>query len=733
MAELHDVSPFLLPAAEASPLGASTERGPVDGPPVIESLSLDELRSRVRELYDAHRAVDRERQALHEARQMLEAERRAFLEQHEGALRRSEQRLRTIFETEPECVKVISAEGDLLEINEAGLAMFDAASVAELKSHSLRALIEPGYRDAFAAMHARVLKGETGVLEFEMRSLRGRRRWVETHATSMLDEESQQRVVLSICRDVTAQKQSVKALLRNQTIVRQISNTLPLGFLVIDDRTARVLHVNQQFCDLFHISDQLDAIRSGAISGKEMMQRCGEIMLDPELIAASCIELGEPENRRVVEDEIRCIDDRTIRRFSTQIRDEADRYVGRFYLFEDISERRREEVERARLEGQLHQAMKMQSVGRLAGGVAHDFNNMLGVIIGHSEIAMRAVSDRDPVHGDLTAIHRAAERSAALTRQLLAFASKQTVAPKHLDLNDVVRSAFDMLQRLISEDICLQLQPQPDLWPVRIDPSQVDQILTNLCVNARDAIANVGTITITTTNCTVRSGDGTKSPDARPGDFVRLSVRDDGCGMAADVVAQIFEPFFTTKRLGMGTGLGLATVYGTVKQSDGFIAVDSAPQRGTTFEIYLPRATNGDDIAPAAHTSAPVERGRETVLVVEDEPAILLLVSHILQAQGYSVLRANSPQEAVDTAARHPGGIALLLTDVIMPEMNGRDLAALLQKSNPGIRALFMSGYTSDVIARHGVLADGVSFLQKPFSIDALATKVRETLDRRSS
>ncbi len=729
MNQPHDVSPFVLPALEASPLGSPGHRHDIEDPAALAALSPDELRSRVLELYDAQRVVEHERQALERARRTLEIDRRAFQEHHESALRRSEQRLRTIFETEPQCLKVISAEGDLLEINEAGLAMFDAATVGELKTHSLQALIEPAYRDAFAAMHARVLTGETGVLEFEMRSLRGRRRWVETHATSMLDEENGQRVVLSICRDVTAQKDSVKALLRNQTIVRQISNTLPLGFLVIDDRTTTVLHVNQQFCDIFGIADQLDAIRSGEVSGKEMMQRCTGVMLDPDAITKSCIELGQPENRRVVEDEIRCLDDRTIRRFSTQIRDEQDRYVGRFYLFEDISARRQAELERSRLEGQLHQAMKMQSVGRLAGGVAHDFNNMLGVIIGHTEIAMRAVSVRDPVHADLTAVHSAAERSAGLTRQLLAFASKQTVAPKHLDLNDVVRGAFDMLHRLISEDIRLLLQPQSDLWPVRIDPSQVDQILTNLCVNARDAIANGGTITITTDNCTVRAGDATRSPDARPGEFVRLSVRDDGCGMASDVVAQIFEPFFTTKRLGMGTGLGLATVYGTVKQNDGFIAVDSAPQRGTTFEIYLPRATDGDDLRPAAQPSTPVQRGRETVLVVEDEPAILLLVSHILQAQGYHVLRADSPQAALATAAAHPDGIALLLTDVIMPEMNGRDLAAMMQQTNPGIRSVFMSGYTSDVIARHGVLADGVSFLQKPFSIDTLASKVREALD----
>ncbi len=701
-----------------------------DGSPTAaDTLTIEDLRARVRELHDAQRSVELEREQLRAQQAAFTSERLAFLATHETALRRSEQRLRTIFDTEPDCVKVMTPDGELLEINQAGVEMFEANDIDELKTHRLDDMIRPEHQASFADMHARVLRGERGLLEFEIDGLRGTRRWLETHATSMRDVDTGATVVLSICRDITAHKHAVKALVRNQTIVRQISNALPLGFLVIDDRSGVVVHVNQQFCDMFGIGEHLVAIRRGELSAKALMNRCTGVMSDGASVEASCSELGNVDNRSVLEDEIECVDNRTLRRFTTQLRDEKDRYVGRFYLFEDITRRRQADLERTRLEGQLHQAMKMQSVGRLAGGVAHDFNNMLGVILGHAEIAMQFVKQTDPVFEDLTAIHSAAQRSAALTRQLLAFASKQTAAPRRLDLNAAVSDSLGMLQRLISEDIALVWQPADSLWPVDIDPSQLDQILTNLCVNARDAIADVGTVTIDTANCTVRPGDCAGNADAREGDFVRLSVRDDGCGIDPSLISQIFEPFFTTKQLGAGTGLGLATVYGTVMQNRGFLAVRSAPQRGTTFEIYLPRSSAAIPDVPVAHVAPVALRGQETVLVVEDEPAILLLVTQVLRAQGYSVLTANEPQAAIKVAAAHPGSIGLLLTDVIMPGMNGRDLAAALSESNPGIRSLFMSGYTSDVIARHGVLEDGVCFVQKPFSIDVLTQKVRQALD----
>ncbi len=672
-----------------------------------------------------------ERRALARERQAFEAERAAFHQDHHMALQRSQQQLRAIFETEPDCVKIMTPEGELLEINPAGIAIFEAESFDALKAHHLSDRVLPEHRAAFRAMNARVLAGQPGVLEFEMEGLRGTRRWLQTSATTMRDPVTAATVVLSISRDITKQKQAAKALFRNQTIVRHISNELPLGFLVIDERTNAVLHVNRRFCEIFDCVELLEPIRDGRITGRDVMTLCARLVLDGAAFEAARGEHDDVDDRRVLEGELRCSGDRTVRRLATQIRDEKDRYVGRFYLFEDITARQVEEAERVRLETQLHQAMKMQSVGRLAGGVAHDFNNMLGVIIGHAELAMRAVQAIDPVYADLAAIHEAAQRSAALTRQLLAFASKQTAAPQQLDLNATVSGSLPLLQRLISEDVRLEWHPASSVWPVRMDPSQLDQILTNLCVNARDAITNVGTITIATANCPLDHDILGRSPDARPGEFVRLTVRDTGCGMDAAMFDQIFEPFFTTKRMGMGTGLGLATVYGTVRQNDGFITVDSTPGIGTTFEVFLPRALAVLNEPRAEAVNVVSRSGRETVLVVEDEPAILRLIAQILGSRGYTVLPAGTPGEAESVARAHPHPIHLLLTDVIMPEMNGSDLATKLAVDHPRMRSLFMSGYTSDVIAKHGVLEDGVSFLQKPFSIGSLAEKVREALDRK--
>jgi len=393
----------------------------------------------------------------------------------------------------------------------------------------------------------------------------------------------------------------------------------------------------------------------------------------------------------------------------------------------DITERKQAEEEKAKLEAQLQQAQKMESVGRLAGGVAHDFNNMLGVILGHTEIAMGQVDPAQPLHGYLAEIRKAAERAADLTRQLLAFARKQTIAPKVLDLNKTVAGILKMLQRLIGEDIHLDWQPEADLWPVKVDPSQIDQILANLCVNARDAIADVGKIAIEMGNSTLDAAYCADHPGFVTGEYVRLAVSDDGCGMDRETLDKLFEPFFTTKEIGKGTGLGLATAYGIVKQNNGFIDVYSEPGRGTTFTIYLPR-----HVGKAARTEGAARtalRGRETILLVEDESAILKITKMMLEHQGYTVVAASTPGEAIRLAREHAGEIHLLMTDVIMPEMNGRDLAKNLLALYPDLTRLFMSGYTADLIAHHGVLDQGVHFIQKPFSIKNLAAKVREALD----
>ncbi len=399
-------------------------------------------------------------------------------------------------------------------------------------------------------------------------------------------------------------------------------------------------------------------------------------------------------------------------------------------IFQDITERKQAEEERARLQIQLNQAQKMESVGRLAGGVAHDFNNMLGVILGHTELAMGQVDPAQPLYADLEAIQKAADRSADLTRQLLAFARKQTATPEVLDLNATIEGMLKMLQRLIGEDMDLKWLSAANLWPTRVDPSQIDQILANLCLNARDAVADVGKITIETGNCTFDADYCAVHLGFKPGEYVRISVSDNGCGMDKETQEHVFEPFFTTKELGRGTGLGLATVYGIVRQNDGFINIYSEPGQGSTFSIYLPRYAGTVGQRPEAPPVKPISRGSETILLVEDELAILNMTKMMLEHLGYTVLTASSPGEAIRLAQEQADRIHLVMTDVVMPEMNGRDLAKRLLMHSPNLKRLFMSGYTADVIAHHGVLDDGVLFIQKPFTLKDLGAKIREALER---
>jgi PAS domain S-box-containing protein len=387
-------------------------------------------------------------------------------------------------------------------------------------------------------------------------------------------------------------------------------------------------------------------------------------------------------------------------------------------------------TDRKRLEDQLVQARKLESVGRLAGGVAHDFNNMLSVILGHVSLASVDPCLSGSLQASLNEIRKAAERSTDLTRQLLAFARKQTIAPKVLDLNDTVSGMLKMLQRLIGEDILLIWKPTTHLWLIKMDTSQIDQILANLCINARDSISDIGRITIETGNCNIDDDFSVQNAGFVTGEYVRLAVSDDGCGMDMNTQAQIFEPFFTTKEVGKGTGLGLATVYGIIRQNSGFINVESEPGMGTTFSIYIPRHATGETPEQVKSAKESPQRGGETILLVEDELAILNISTLLLGNQGYKVLAAKSPDEAMTLAGKHANEIDLLLTDVIMPGMNGRDLANNLLAFCPKLKCLYMSGYTADIIAHHGVLDSGMHFIEKPFTLSDLANKVREVLDQ---
>jgi two-component system, cell cycle sensor histidine kinase and response regulator CckA len=400
-------------------------------------------------------------------------------------------------------------------------------------------------------------------------------------------------------------------------------------------------------------------------------------------------------------------------------------------ISEDITESNRAEEENKKLQAQLIQAQKMESVGRLAGGVAHDFNNMLSVIIGYSELGLETVKKEDPLYNDLKEIYDAAKRASQVTRQLLAFSRKQTIAPIVLDLNQTVENILKMLRRLIGEDINFSWNPKAGLQPVKMDPTQIDQLLANLCVNARDAINGVGKIIIETDTkvfdeayCAVHAG-------FIPGNFVMLAVSDDGCGMDSETKENIFEPFFTTKDTGKGTGLGLATVYGIVKQNNGFINVYSEPGKGTTFRIYLPVSESRDLETQMQRTEEIPTGNGETVIVAEDESLILDLAEKMLNSLNYHVLLAPSPDAALRLAEKNEGRISLILTDVVMPEMSGRDLVEGLRSIYPEIKCLYMSGYTANVIAHQGVLEKGVNFLQKPFSRRDLAIKVKGALESK--
>ena len=377
-----------------------------------------------------------------------------------------------------------------------------------------------------------------------------------------------------------------------------------------------------------------------------------------------------------------------------------------------------------------HQSRKLESIGRLAGGVAHDFNNMLGVIIGHADFALKELDTSHPSYADLEEIQKAAHRSAELTRQLLAFARKQTVIPKILDLNHSITGMLKMLEKLIGAHIDFSWKPEDELWPVKIDPSQIVQILANLCVNARTAIDGVGKITIATQNTHLDKSYSIEHPEFLPGDYVVLSVNDTGSGMDKETLKLIFEPFYTTQEVGSGTGLGLATVYGIVKQNQGIITVESTPEQGSTFKVYLPRQ-KGQIAENHSEVKKDVPRGQgETILLVDDEKPIAKMATKLLEELGYRVLTATSPNEAIKIAEEETSKIALLLTDVVMPKLGGRDLAQELSKTHPHLKKLYMSGYTADIIATHGVLDDETHFIQKPFSRESLAIKVREAIEQ---
>ncbi|OGV59272.1 MAG: hypothetical protein A2X45_22865 [Lentisphaerae bacterium GWF2_50_93] len=486
-----------------------------------------------------------------------------------------------------------------------------------------------------------------------------------------------------------------------------------------------IVSYNRRFIEMWGVPQEfVDRKDDGPV-----LQHMARQLADPESFLQR-VQYFYEHRQETGRDELCLEDERIFDRYSAPMFGPDGRYYGRVWYFRDITGQRRQEEEREKLKDQLVQSQKMEAVGQLAGGVAHDFNNMLQVILGYANMAAAETPVEGNVSKYLLEIRKATHRSADLTRQLLAFARKQTIVPRVIDLNETVSGILKMLGRLIGENIGLVWKPGDNLHQVKMDPTQLDQILANITVNARDAICGSGKIIIETKNSDIDDTFRRIHPDSVPGRYVQLSFSDTGCGMDRETQTRIFEPFFTTKPEGKGTGLGLAMVYGIVMQNEGFINVYSEPGQGTTFKLYFPadmsgERKKGDDIETEDHWIAG---GSETLLIVEDEAAILTLTGRILKQLGYTVITASTPQEAVRLSNTHVGDIHLLITDVVMPEMNGRELWTRIREKRPDVRCLYMSGYTSNVIAHHGVLDKDVNFLEKPFSAANLVAKIREAL-----
>ncbi|MGH9432652.1 MAG: PAS domain S-box protein [Terriglobia bacterium] len=629
------------------------------------------------------------------------------------ALRASESRYRLLFERNLAGVYSVTLDGRILDLNEAGARMFGYESAEEAKARPLWEIAPAP--DELKALMRRVVELKTVTnLEAALRKRDGRPLWVLFTATLIESEDGSPPTIEGTLIDITDRKDAEEALRRSEKRFRELIDNSSDAVSLIDAR-GQVLFSSHSI---------------SPILGYEVEERLGR----------DVFELMHPDDAAATKTAFQKLLDHPDSTVTLQIRYRHKNGTWRWLealgknLLREPSVRAlvvnyRDITERKQLQEQFYQSQKMEAVGRLAGGVAHDFNNLLTAIIGYSDIVLEKLPAQSDHRRSIREIKKAGERAALLTKQLLAFSRQQMLSPQILDLNQVVLETSRLLRRLIGDDIELVTTPASPLGRVKADPTQLDQVLMNLAVNARDAMPRGGRLMIETSNTQVEDNLASDPVKVAPGRYTVLTVKDTGCGMDAATRARAFEPFFTTKEKGKGTGLGLATVYGIVKQSGGYIWIFSEPGQGTTFKIYLPRVDEVPEPAKAAEVQALPRHGTETILLVEDHPSVRQLTSRLLRAQGYLVLEARSGKEALALAEKHPGTISLLLTDVVMPQLSGQALAKQMTEKHPEIRVLFMSGYAGTSYAQQTSLEPDAAFIQKPFDADQLATRVREVLD----
>ncbi|RMD94375.1 MAG: PAS domain S-box protein [Calditrichaeota bacterium] len=638
--------------------------------------------------------------------------------QGELALKQSEERYRSLVELSPIPMGV-HHNGILLYANPAAVKLLGAKSEQDLIGKPVLDFVHPDYKE-IATQRVQQLyqqRQQTTLIEEKLVTLDGR--VIDAEVMGIPIPYEGKEAVQVILRDITEHKRTQNELKRSEEKFRLLIENAADMITLLDEQGKILFESPSVYATLGYTPE--------------------------ELLGKSAIEFVHPEDlpkiRKVLQNFINTPNKKTPY-LEIRIRHKNGTWctieaVGKNLLnapaIHAIVINSRDITDRKKLEEQLYQSQKMEAIGRLAGGIAHDFNNLLTAIIGYGDFMLQSLNPRDPMREDAAEIKKAAEHAASLTRQLLAFSRKQILKPKIINLNTIIRDMGKMLSRIIGEDIELVTQLSPDLASVKADPAQIEQVILNLAINSRDAMPKGGKLIIETRNATLDEEYINTHNAVIPGPYVLLVMSDNGVGMDQDTQDKIFEPFFTTKEIGKGTGLGLATVYGVVKQSGGYIWVYSEPGHGTTFKIYLPRAEEAEQEVEPEKPAVVSLQGTETILVVEDEELLRELARRVLARHGYTVLDASNGGEALLICEKHQGPIHLLLTDVVLPRMNGRELADRLLRLRPQMKVIYMSGYTNDAILENGLLSMETHFIQKPFTADFLAQKVREVLNKKDN